>query len=224
MFDRIENLIGKEKFKLIKEKTILVVGLGGVGGSCVESLVRSGINNLIIVDFDIIDLSNINRQVISFSDNVGNKKVFEMSNLIKRVNPNCNVIIYDMFLNEDNMEEVFSNNIDYVVDACDSVKTKQELIKRCIEKNIKIISCMGTGNKIDPSKLEITDIRKTQNDPLARVMRKWVKDNRIKNKIPVVSSLEIPLKKDTKILSLCFVPNTAGIMLANYVIRDILEM
>lgn len=223
MFDRIERLIGKEKVELLKNATVLVVGLGGVGGSCVESLVRSGIGNLIIVDFDVIDSSNINRQVISFSDNIGQKKVIETERLVKRINPDCNVISYDLFLDDSNIDRILTLNIDFVVDACDSVKTKQSIIKKCIDKKIKFISCMGTGNKIEPEKLEITDIRETQNDPLARVMRKWAKDNNIKEKIPVVSSQEVPLKKDAKILSMCFVPNVAGVMLASYVVRDIIS-
>ena len=223
MFDRIESLIGKEKVGLLKNATVLVVGLGGVGGSCVESLVRSGIGNLIIVDFDVIDSSNVNRQVISFSDNIGQKKVIETERLVKRINPDCNIISYDLFLDDSNIDKLLVSKIDFVVDACDSVKTKQALIKKCIDKKIKFISCMGTGNKLEPEKLEITDIRKTQNDPLARVIRKWVKDNNIKQKIPVVSSLEVPLKKDTKIFSMCFVPNVAGIMLANYVVKIIIS-
>lgn len=222
MFERIENLIGEEKLELLKKATVLVVGLGGVGGSCIESLARSGVGNLIIIDFDVIESSNINRQVITFNDNIGKKKVVETEKLIKRINPECNVILYDYFLDNNNIDDVFYSKIDFVVDACDSVKTKQALIKKCIDKKIKFISCMGTGNKLDPSELEITDIRKTQNDPLARVMRKWVKDSNINTKIPVVSSREVPLKKE-KVLSMCFVPNVAGIMLASYVVRGIIS-
>ena len=222
MFERIENLIGEEKLELLKKSTVLVVGLGGVGGSCIESLTRSGVGNLIIVDFDVIEYSNVNRQVISFNDNVGQKKVIETEKLIKRINPSCNIVSYDCFLDENNIDDIISSKIDFVVDACDSVKTKQAIIKKCIGKKIKFISCMGTGNKLEPCELKITDIRKTQNDPLARVMRKWVKDSNINAKIPVVSSMEVPLKRD-KVLSMCFVPNVAGIMLASYVVRDIIS-
>ena len=222
MFERIENLIGEEKLELLKNATVLVVGLGGVGGSCVESLARSGVGNLIIVDFDVIEYSNVNRQVISFNDNVGQKKVTETEKLIKRINSDCNVVLYDSFLDDSNIDDIISSKIDFVVDACDSVKTKQAIIKKCLDKKIKFISCMGTGNKLSPGELEITDIRKTQNDPLARVMRKWVKDSNINAKIPVVSSMEVPLKRD-KVLSMCFVPNVAGIMLASYVVRNIIS-
>lgn len=222
MFERIENLIGEEKLEILKNATVLVVGLGGVGGSCIESLARSGVGNLLIVDFDVIEYSNVNRQVISFNDNVGQKKVIETEKLIKRINPSCNVVSYDCFLDENNINDIIDSKVDFVIDACDSVSTKKAIIKKCIDKKIKFISCMGTGNKLEPGKLEITDIRKTQNDPLARVMRKWAKDNKINDKIPVVSSMEVPLKKE-KVFSMCFVPNVAGIMLASYVVREIIS-
>ena len=214
MFDRIERLIGKDNLTLIKNKSVLIVGLGGVGGSAILSLVRSGIGKVIIIDFDNVDISNINRQLIAFNDSVGRKKTDV-----------CEEVKYDIFLDKDNIIKILDdNNPDYVIDACDSVKTKQALIKACLYKKIKIISCMGTGNKLNPLDLEITDIRKTVNDPLARVMRKWVKDNRINDKIMVVSSKEKPLKKDRVIASMCFVPNAAGILIANYIIKDIIKI
>lgn len=223
MFERIENLIGQENLNSIKEKSVLVVGLGGVGGSCVESLIRSGISNIIIVDFDIIESSNINRQIIAFNDNIGTKKTEAMKKIIKKINPLCSVVIYDMFIDDSNLDMVFENKIDYVIDACDSVNTKKLLITKCIEKEINIISCMGTGNKLNPSMLSITELSKTENDPLAKVMRKWARDNKINKKIPVVSSVEVPMTKGKKIQSMCFVPNVAGILLANYVIGDIIS-
>ena len=217
MFDRIERLIGKENLTLIKNKSVLIVGLGGVGGSAILSLVRSGIGKVIIIDFDSVDISNINRQLIAFNDSVGRKKTDVCEEVIKNIN--------DIFLDKDNIIKILDdNNPDYVIDACDSVKTKQALIKACLYKKIKIISCMGTGNKLNPLDLEITDIRKTVNDPLARVMRKWVKDNRINDKIMVVSSKEKPLKKDRVIASMCFVPNAAGMLIANYIIKDIIKI
>lgn len=224
MFDRIEKLIGIDKLNIIREKTILLVGLGGVGGSCLETLIRSGIENIIIVDYDTVDITNLNRQAITFQDNIGLKKTECALNFVKRINPICNVIPHDIFLDESNIDIVFNREVDFVIDACDSIKTKELLIKYCVEKNIDIISCMGTGNKLDPTKLEITDIRKTVNDPLARIMRKWCKDNKISKKITVVSSTELPIKKDKVISTMSFVPNTAGILLANYVINKIINM
>ena len=169
MFDRIERLIGKDNLTLIKNKSVLIVGLGGVGGSAILSLVRSGIGKVIIIDFDNVDISNINRQLIAFNDSVGRKKTDVCEEVIKNINPECEVVKYDIFLDKDNIIKILDdNNPDYVIDACDSVKTKQALIKACLYKKIKIISCMGTGNKLNPLDLEITDIRKTVNDPLAR--------------------------------------------------------
>ena len=224
MFERIENLIGKDMLCGIKNKTVLIIGLGGVGGSCVLSLIRSGIEKLIIVDFDVIEASNLNRQVISFQDEIGNKKIDSCERIVKRINPNCEIIKYDCFLDESNIKSIFDKyRIDYVVDACDSIRTKQSIIRTCLNKKIKFISCMGTGNKLDPTKLEITDIRKTVNDPIARIMRKWVKDNRINDKIPVLSSSEVPLKKGKIVSTMCFVPNVAGILMANYIIRNIID-
>ena len=224
MFDRIEKLIGVDKLNLIREKTVLLVGLGGVGGSCLETLIRSGIENIIIVDFDTVDITNLNRQVITNQDNIGIKKTKCAFDFIKKINPKCNVIAYDVFLDDTNINSVFNQKIDFVIDACDSIKTKEILIKKCLDNNIDIISCMGTGNKLDPTKLEITDIRKTNNDPIAKIMRKWVKDNKINKKIMVVSSVEVPLKKDKVISTMSFVPNTAGILLANYVIKKIINI
>ncbi|MDD6879015.1 MAG: ThiF family adenylyltransferase [bacterium] len=225
MFDRVERLIGKENLNRIKNTNILLVGIGGVGGMCLETLVRNGIENITLIDFDTIDISNLNRQVITFNDNIDEKKVNEATKFCNRINPNCNIKTYDLFLDETNIEELLeSNKFDYVIDACDSIKTKKLIITNCIKRKIKFISCMGTGNKIDPSKLEITDIRNTANDPLARIIRKFVKDLKIKSKVMVVSSIEVPIKKDKDILSMSMVPNTAGILLASYIINTIIEI
>lgn len=223
MFERVESLIGIDNLNKIKEKTVMVVGLGGVGGHCVESLIRSGIGNIIIVDFDKVELSNLNRQVISYYDAIGMKKTDVCKERIKSINPGCNVISLDMFLDSKNIDSILKDhNIDYIVDACDSIDTKKVLIEKSIENKIKLITCLGTGNKLDPSKLKITDIRNTFNDPLAKKLRKWVKDTNIKEKVMVVSSEELPIKKGRVISTMCFVPNIAGIMLANYVIKDII--
>lgn len=224
MFDRIESLIGTEKMNLIKSKTVLLVGVGGVGASCFETLIRSGVGRIIVIDYDKVDITNLNRQVITFNDNIGLSKTDVSFLFAKKINPSCEVKTYNTFLDESNIGDILNDNkIDYVIDACDSVKTKKVLILECNKRNIKIISCMGTGNKIDPTKLEITNIYKTNNDPLAKNIRKWARDNKLK-KLVVVSSTEIPIKKSSTISSISFVPNTAGILLANYVIRDIIDM
>ncbi len=224
MFDRLELLIGADALNDIKSKTVLIVGVGGVGGHVVTSLVRSGIENIIIVDFDTVDISNINRQVVAFHSTIGMKKVDVLTNMLKDINPNCNIESYDLFLNKDNIEETFGKyKIDYVVDACDSVPTKKEIIKYCLNKKIKFITSMGTGNKIDPSKLEITDIRKTVNDPLARIFRTFIKKENIKDKVIVLSSTELPKHTGRVVASNSFVPGSAGLLISSYIIRDIIK-
>lgn len=221
MFDRVISLVGSDKFTKINNSCIMVVGLGGVGGYSVECLVRSGIGKIILIDFDKIDVSNLNRQIITNSNNIANYKTSEWEKRIKDINPNCEVIIYNMFLDKDNISQINDLKIDYIIDACDSVDTKKLLIDYSIEKNIKLISSMGTANKINPSKLEIMDIRKTSYDPLAKIIRKYVLSLKTNKKIMVVSTSESPIKKQG-LSSMVFVPATAGILLANYVIRDII--
>lgn len=223
MFDRTIKLIGENKFNKITNKTVVVVGIGGVGGYAVEGLVRSGISSIIIVDYDVIDITNINRQIISDQKHLGYFKVDEMERRILNINPNCKIIkVYDK-LSIQNIDVLFSYSFDYVIDACDTIVVKQELIKRCLENNIKIISCMGTGNKLNPSMLEISDIHKTSYDPIAKKIRKYLKDNNINKKVPVVYSKEQNEKFEGCIPSMVFVPATAGLLCANYVIMDIIN-
>lgn len=222
MFDRVISLIGKDNLDKIMNTTVLIVGLGGVGGYALEGLVRSGIGNLILIDFDRVDESNLNRQIITNQDNVGKYKVDEAIKRVKGINPNCNVIIHNTFLCKDTINMLDNYKIDYIVDACDSVQAKKLLIDYAIEKDIKIIASMGTAKKIDPSKLEIIDIRKTSYDPLAKILRKYVMDKKINKKIMVVSSKEEPIRRDV-LASLVFVPATAGLLCANYIIKDIIK-
>lgn len=222
MFARTISLIGNDNLELIKSKTVLVVGLGGVGGYVVENLIRSGIENIILVDYDTISLSNLNRQIISTRENIGNKKTIEFKKRINSINPKCNVTTFDMFLESSNINILDNYKIDYIADACDTVKTKELLIDYSIKNNIKLISSMGTGNKFDPSKLTITDIRKTSYDPLAKIIRKYVISNHIKEKIMVVSSIEPPIKSN-KVSSIAFVPASSGILISSYIINDILK-
>ena len=221
MFSREELLIG-DKINIIKSKTVLVLGLGGVGGYVVESLVRAGIGKLIIVDNDIIDISNLNRQVISLQSNIGCKKVDAWDNRIKDINPLCEVVKIEEFITIDNIDILFKEHIDYVVDACDTISTKKELIRKCLKNKIKFISSMGTGNKFNPSKLEIIDIRKTSYDPIAKIIRKMVKDEHIKDKITVICSTEKPVKVKESVGSISYVPSVAGLLCTSYIINDIL--
>lgn len=223
MYERIIKLIGEENLNKIKNKTVCIIGLGGVGGFATESIVRSGVGNVIIVDYDRIDISNLNRQIITNQNNIGKSKVQEMKKRIKSINPNCNITIIEEKIDSNNINLIFQNKIDYLIDACDTITTKEALIIECTKRKIKIISSMGTGNKLNPTLLEICDIRKTSYDPIAKKIRKFVTDNKIKDKIPVVYSKEQNPKFQGNIPSMIFVPATAGLLLANYVIRDIIN-
>ena len=224
MFDRLELLIGIDNINKIKNKTVAVIGLGGVGGFVVESLIRNDIENIIIVDNDKVDITNKNRQIIATDKTLGQYKVDAFEDRIKSINSNCNIICLNMFLNEDNKEDLFKYEIDYLVDACDSVNTKIMLIDECTKRNIKIISSMGTAKKLDPKKLEITKLSKTSYDPLAKVIRNKIKKMNINKDIIVLSSSETPINTNTKTLgSYSIVPNTAGLLIADYIIKDIIK-
>lgn len=220
--NRLELMVGNDIEKL-KNARVAIIGVGGVGGASLESIVRSGINNIIIVDKDLVDVTNLNRQIISLTNNIGIPKVEAAESRIKLINPDCNVIKLNIFLDSSNMDELFKYDIDYVIDACDTIDTKVSLIKECINRNIKIISSMGAANKFDPSKLNIMDISKTSYDPLAKIMRRKLNDIGIKH-VTVVCSTETPLNISNPVGSNSLVPLSAGILLASYVIRDIIKM
>ena len=220
-FERLKLLIG-EKINDIYYKKVLVIGLGGVGSYAVEALVRSGIQNITIVDNDKISITNLNRQLMTYQSNIGKFKTDEIEKRILEINPNSKIKKITEFITLNNINELFNEKIDYVIDACDTVTVKMELIRICKKKDIKIISCMGTGNKMDPSKLKIIDIRKTTYDPIAKKIRKMVKDEKIKGNVFVVCSDEqSKVKIDKFIPSNSFVPATAGLLCASYVINDI---
>ncbi|MBQ3021246.1 MAG: ThiF family adenylyltransferase [Bacilli bacterium] len=222
MFERNINLIGKEKFNLLQNKKILIIGLGGVGGYALETLARSGILNIDIIDFDKIDITNLNRQIITNQNNINAYKVEEAKVRALSINPNIKINTFKTFLDKNNIDDILSNNYDYVIDACDSIETKIELIlKRDIYK-YKLISSMGTAKKIDPTKLTITTLEKTSYDPLAKVIRKKLRELKYNKKVLVVSSTEQVIESDN-LGSFMMVPASAGILLAKYVIQDILE-
>ena len=216
MFDRVEILMNTDK---LKDKTILILGLGGVGSFTAITLARLPIKKLILVDSDKVEITNLNRQIY-YNYDIGKNKVDALEEHIKNINPNIIVEKLNLFINEENIDILFKE-ADYIVDACDTMNTKKVLIKKCLEKNQKFISCMGTANRLDATKFEIMDIRKTINDPVAKILRKYVKDERLKGKIPVVVSKELPFKSK-KLGSVSFVPPVAGIYMTNYIINDIL--
>jgi tRNA A37 threonylcarbamoyladenosine dehydratase len=222
MLDRLELLVGKNNIEKIKNTKVLLIGTGGVGSYALESLVRSGIGNITIVDYDKIDITNLNRQLIALNSNIGEYKVDVCLKRIKDINPDCKINIIKEKIKEDNFNILNIEKYDYVIDACDTIIVKKEIIRRCLKNNIKFISSMGTGYKLDPTKLEIIDIRKTSYDPIAKIIRKMVKEEKLKGKIMVVCSKETVIKTSKTIASNSFVPATAGLLCTSYIINDII--
>lgn len=221
--NRLEKILDEDTIYKIRNKTVLIIGLGGVGGHALESIARMGVNNIIVVDADKIDVTNLNRQLLSLNSNIGRNKTDVAKKRVLDINKDCNVITINKFIDSSNYLELFSYNIDYVIDACDTVSTKILLIKECLNRGIKIISCMGTGNKFHPEMLRIDELKNTSYDPLARVIRNKFKDE--KRKIMVVYSKEEGVKiSDRTPGSTSLVPSVAGVMCASYVINDIKEV
>ena len=221
MFDRLINLIGENNFKLIKNKKVLLVGVGGVGGFTLEALVRSGIHNITIYDDDAIELSNLNRQIISSLNNIGNKKIDEAIKRAKSINNEINIFGYTEKISEKNIEDI--GKFDYIIDACDDLKAKALLIKYALKNNIKIICALGTGKRITSDNIVIKKLKDTKNDPLARNLRKYISKEGLSMNIPVIYSEDLPMNNDKVISSSIFTPAIVGIKLANYVINDIIQ-
>lgn len=225
-FKRTIEQIGEPKFKLLQNSTILVLGLGGVGGHACETLARSGIGNLILVDKSVVDLSNINRQIIALTSTVDLPKVDVMKTRLLEINPDLNITTYHEFYNLDTKTKILNHKIDFICDAIDTVTFKIDIIKEALENDIPIISSMGMGNKLHPELIEISEIAKTSYDPIAKVIRKKLRSERIKGKVPVVYSKEEPFKINNiakNPSSNSFVPATAGIIMASYIINQIIK-
>ena len=223
MFDRLIPLIGKENLEKIKNTKILLVGIGGVGGFTLEALVRTGFENIVIIDGDIIDESNLNRQIITNKKNINKIKVEEALKRCLSINNCLNLKILNVFLTSENFNEYINENYDYIIDACDDLNVKVKLIKFAQENNIKIISSLGTGKKLNSTNLKITTLDKTENDPLAKKLRNLIRKENLSLKIPVIFSKEKPIDTDKIIGSCIFVPAVAGIYLANYAFLDIIN-
>ncbi len=238
-YDRTALVIGDEGIEKLKKSRVAVFGIGGVGSYTVEALARAGVGTIAIFDNDTVSDSNINRQLIALHSTVGKKKTEVMAQRIADINPEIKVIANDIFYSAENADEFNPSDFDYVVDAIDTISSKLLLIERCEETKTPIISCMGTGNHLDPSKFSIADINKTSVCPLARVMRLELKKRGIK-KLKVLYSTEQPIKPETdeKLLeeekqkgssrrqipgSISFVPSVAGLMIAGEVIRTLTE-
>lgn len=220
-FSRTELVIGKEKMEILKKSKVAVFGIGGVGSYVVEGLARIGIGNFILIDKDEVSISNINRQIIATHSTVGKAKVDVAKERILEINPDANVETYQEFFMPET-KGILNDSIDYIVDAIDTVTSKIELIVRANKLNIPIISSMGTGNKLDPTKFEITDIYKTSVCPLAKVMRKELKLKGIK-KLKVLYSTEESIKANGVIGSVSYVPSVAGLIIAGEVIKDLIK-
>jgi len=223
MFARLETLIGKEKLDLIASKKILVLGVGGVGGFVIEGLVRSGIVNVTIVDKDIIEETNLNRQIIALRSTIGKYKADVMKSRIEDINANAKVSVIKKQIVTSDIEFLNLDKYDYIVDAIDDVPVKLALIKYALKNNLKFIVSTGTAKKLDPSKLKITTLDKTAYDPLAKKLRYELKGEKL-NKVLVLASDEEPIKRsDNQLGSSAFVPSAGGLLIASYIIRDILK-
>lgn len=244
---RTELLIGKEGLEKLTNSKVVVFGIGGVGSFTVEALARAGVGTLILIDDDTICLTNLNRQVHATYSTISKSKVEVMKERVLSINRKCNVITYETFVTPENIPELISEDVDYVVDAIDTVSAKIALAVYCEEKNIKIMSSMGTGNKLDPTQFKVTDIYKTKICPLAKVMRYELRKRGVKS-LKVVYSEEIPMKPKTEDVVTCktgcvctggtkkctirrqipgsisFVPPVAGMIIASQVVKDLLNI
>lgn len=217
-FSRLEILMNIDN---LKNKKVLVIGVGGVGGYAVEALARCGIGNITIVDYDKVDISNINRQIIALHSTIGLFKVEVLKKRILDINPNCLVETFNCFYDEKTTDLIFNKDYDYILDCCDSLKSKELLIREANKRNIKIISSMTAGFKFDPSKIQIEKLKNTSYDKLARILRYNLKDNKKCLEIPVVYSKEQMEKKGTTIGSNAFIPSIFGLTMVSYIINDI---
>lgn len=228
---RTSLLIGEDGIKKLKDSNVLIIGVGGVGSFCVEALVRAGVGNITIVDYAKVEESDFNRQLPGLISNLNKEKVQVVKDRLLDINKDLNIRAINCIFNEESSSEIFSEDYDYVVDAIDMVSSKIHLIQLCMEKNIPIISSMGMGNKLDPTKIEVSDISKTNTCPLAKVMRKELRDRGIEH-LKVVFSTEQPLEVKEKISnghrilpgSISFMSSCGGLIISSQVIKDLLDI
>ena len=219
---RSRLLIGEDGIDKLHKSRVAVFGIGGVGGYVCEALVRSGVSSFDLIDKDVVSVSNINRQIIALHSTVGRPKVEVMKERMLDINPSVNVNTYERFFLPENADDFPFEEYDYVIDAVDTVTAKIELIMRCKELGIPVISSMGAGNKLDASAFEVSDIYKTSVCPLAKVMRRELKKRGIKE-LKVVYSKENPVTNSRPPGSVAFVPSTAGLIIAGEVVRDLIR-
>jgi tRNA A37 threonylcarbamoyladenosine dehydratase len=232
---RIRLLIGDEKTDIIAKKSVMVVGLGGVGAIAAESLARFGIGKIILVDHDKVVMSNLNRQIHATTGTVGLTKVKAMMARILSIKPDCELITYECFVSKDKIPDLFSSKVDFVIDAIDTVSSKCDLIEYCQHHEIQVISSLGMGNRMDPTQIRIVRLKDTYEDPLAKVVRYQIRKRGLSDKMNVVFSLEKPIKQTAELndsdirkermppASSPFVPNAAGLACASWAIQKLLE-
>lgn len=238
-FSRTELLIGKESMHKLASSSVAVFGVGGVGSFAAEALARCGVGTILLIDDDTVCISNINRQLVALHSTLGHKKTQVMKERILDINPKCNVTVCDCFYTAQTADEIDLSQFDYIVDAIDTVSSKLILIERAKAAGVPIISAMGAGNKLDPTKFEIADIKKTSVCPLAKVMRKELKARGITT-LKVVYSKELPMKLNVSTEpetcgekpmahakrltpgSISFVTSVAGLVLASEVVKDLI--
>lgn len=242
-FSRTELAIGPEGLEVLKGSTVAVLGIGGVGAIAAESLARSGVGRIVMIDKDVVDITNVNRQLHALTTTVGQSKVDLMVERIALINPACETVPLRMFYTEETYEQLFEHKLDYVIDASDTISYKIHLIKECLARGIPIISSMGAANKMDPTKFQVADISKTTMDPIARVIRQKLRKEGIKRGVKVVFSTEPPTKPREDVTqrivpdtapkeirkaqqppaSIAFVPPVVGLIMTGVAVRELLE-
>lgn len=238
-FSRNLLTFGKEGQEILRKSSVAILGLGGVGSFAAEAICRSGVGRMILIDKDKVDITNINRQLIATLNTIGKSKVELMAERIKSINPDCEIVKYEVFFNDNTYDEILNTNIDFMIDASDTISYKFLLIKECLKRKIPFISVMGAANKLDPTKFEIADIMDTSYDPIAKALRIKLRKEKITGKIPVVFSKEKPLKARYEEIDIpidsftrkakyppasnSFVPPVAGLIASSYVIRNLVK-
>ena len=240
-FSRNELAIGEEGLAAMKNSTVAVLGIGGVGSFAAEALARSGVGRIILIDKDVVDISNVNRQIHALLTTVGQPKAELMKERIGLINPECDAVALRMFYTEETCEQLFAYPLDYVLDASDTISYKIHLIQECLKRGVPMVSSMGAANKMDPTKFEVADISKTSMDPIARVIRQKLRKLGIRKGVKVVFSTEMPIRPRGDVThrivpesapeirkpqlppsSNAFVPSVAGLIMASVAVRDLL--
>ncbi|WP_342562536.1 tRNA threonylcarbamoyladenosine dehydratase [Paenibacillus sp. FSL R7-0345] len=241
-FSRTELAIGPEGLEILKNSTVAVLGIGGVGAMAVEALARSGVGRIILIDKDAVDITNINRQIHALTTTIGQKKADLMVERVKLINPEIEAIALNMFYTDETYEELFNLKPDFVIDASDTIIYKIHLIKECLSRGIQMISSMGAANKMDPTRFKVADISKTEMDPIARVIRQKLRKDGIKKGVKVVFSTEVPVKPRVDVTeqivpadapdrrkakqppaSNSYVPPVVGLIMVSVAVNDLLK-